>query len=853
MNDEATRLGAALADRYRIERELGAGGMATVYLAHDLKHDRDVALKVLHPDLAATIGIDRFLGEIRVTANLQHPNILPLFDSGSAEGQAYYVMPYVNGESLRDKLSREGQLPLSEAIKIASGIAAALDYAHNRGVIHRDIKPENILLQGGQPVVADFGIALAVTAAGGQRLTQTGLSLGTPQYMSPEQAMGEKTLDARTDIYALGVVAYEMLAGEPPFTGPSTQAIIAKVLTERAKPVTALRERVPAHIARAVDQAIERLPADRFRSAHEFAEAIEAPNTTAAEITLPRTVRRRRWPLGAAAIIGLVLGTAAMYFARPAERHAAELTHHRLTFDGRSTVPEISPDGRYVAYVAGECDDGPVCSGDVVVRELPVGQPQVLARGVSGLGMLRWNADASQLAFNGTLPVGSGVFIVLRSGGAPRLVGPKAGALGFYSAKDIYSFDAGTDLVRIIDVASGAVRDSVRLAGRMANLDWSLASGEFLAARADAPTHLAILSPQGAILDTVIVTTAVYPRWRISGASILYWAEDGSEVVLVERDVAGGRRFTTESRVLQRGVPPLNETASSARDGRLLIGRVPSNDNLWTFDLSVPGSKPTRIGMAPESYFTSPHLSRDGKRVAYSTFDLQGLNAYVISSDGGEPNALTHAESGTQVVQAISHDGAQAFIRSLSGDRQVLTAVDIATGRQRRIDSTTFLSTTSLSPVGQLGNGQVVFTTRGQLFRVDSASGKVMSIVKVGGTLRQVAPDGNRLVIYGDDPVEAALYVVDATSGTVSKIATLPRPLGLVIGWGKDGFLYLPKQTSTGFEIWRMPDTGGAPMRFATLPVRCWPSGVDVAVDAKRAACYATDMFPDIWLLDSHP
>src|SRR4249919_1046221 len=200
------RLSIALADRYRIERELGQGGMATVYLAHDLKHDRKVALKMLHPDLAATIGVDRFLSEIKVTANLQHPNILGLFDSGVADGQAYYVMPYVDGESLRDRLSRETQLPVADAITIATGVATALEYAHARGVIHRDIKPENILLQSGQPVVADFGIALAVQQAGGQRLTQTGMSLGTPQYMSPEQAMGDRTLDARTDIYALGAI-----------------------------------------------------------------------------------------------------------------------------------------------------------------------------------------------------------------------------------------------------------------------------------------------------------------------------------------------------------------------------------------------------------------------------------------------------------------------------------------------------------------------------------------------------------------------------------------------------------------------------------------------------------------------
>src|SRR5512138_1584100 len=222
----------AIGDRYRIEREIGAGGMATVYLAHDLRHDRNVALKVLKPDLGAVLGVERFLSEIKVTANLQHPNLLPLFDSGEAEGLLYYVMPYVEGESLRSRLDREKQLPIDEAIRISVAIANALEYAHNHGVIHRDLKPENILLQSGQPVIADFGIALAVSKAGGSRITQTGLSLGTPAYMSPEQATGDRVIDARSDIYSLAAVTYEMLVGDPPHTGSTVAAVIAKVLTE---------------------------------------------------------------------------------------------------------------------------------------------------------------------------------------------------------------------------------------------------------------------------------------------------------------------------------------------------------------------------------------------------------------------------------------------------------------------------------------------------------------------------------------------------------------------------------------------------------------------------------------------
>ncbi|HEX7123591.1 MAG TPA: serine/threonine-protein kinase, partial [Gemmatimonadaceae bacterium] len=218
--DPVATLRTALADRYEVERQIGVGGMAIVFLARDLRHGRPVALKLLRPELAAVLGVERFLSEIRVTANLQHPHLLPLFDSGEVDGLLYYVMPYVEGESLRQRLDREKQLPVDEAIRLAVTVAGALDYAHRHQVVHRDLKPENILLHDGQPVVSDFGIALAVTNAGGTRVTQTGLSLGTPQYMSPEQAMGERVIDSRSDVYALGAVTYEMLVGEPPFTGP---------------------------------------------------------------------------------------------------------------------------------------------------------------------------------------------------------------------------------------------------------------------------------------------------------------------------------------------------------------------------------------------------------------------------------------------------------------------------------------------------------------------------------------------------------------------------------------------------------------------------------------------------------
>ncbi|MDX2207828.1 MAG: protein kinase [Gemmatimonadales bacterium] len=339
-------LRASLADRYTLERELGQGGMATVYLAHDLKHKRKVAIKILKPELAAVLGAERFVQEITTTAALQHPHILPLFDSGAvvvdtARGDPaalatlggggalptthlYYVMPFIDGETLRAKLDRETQLGLDEAIGITADVADALEYAHSQGVIHRDIKPENILLANGRPMVADFGIALAVSAAAGGRMTETGLSLGTPHYMSPEQATAEKEITGRSDIYSLASVCYEMLAGQPPHLGGSAQQIIMKIIAEPAQPVTQLRRSVPGHVAAALATALEKLPADRFATAKSFKEALRNPGYTAANHGANHSdgVGTRRWvtdprSLAVSGVAAVALAAAGWQATRP--------------------------------------------------------------------------------------------------------------------------------------------------------------------------------------------------------------------------------------------------------------------------------------------------------------------------------------------------------------------------------------------------------------------------------------------------------------------------------------------------------------------------------------------------------
>jgi Tol biopolymer transport system component len=407
MTSLAERLARSLAGRYAIEREVGEGGMATVFLARDLRHDRQVAIKVLREDVAQGLGAERFLREIRTTATLSHPHIVPLHDSGDAGGIVFYVMPYVEGESLQDRLDREGQLSVAEAIRIACDIASALDYAHRHGVVHRDVKPANILLHEGRALVADFGIALALEGSdGGVRLTESRVSIGTPQYMSPEQAMGEKRITGRADIFALGAMLYEMLAGEPPFTGDSAQTVIAKMMTTSPVPIRELRPAVPVHVAEAISRALEKVAADRFGTAAAFAEALEARDGDgplgSGSSSGTRAAWRPRWRV-AAAILVIALaafgGAAAARIVGGArtppprvERATLPLPPDQLLFIGGYPL-DISRDGRYLVYVGDDSGKSRLflrSLADTITQSLP---------GTAGASTPFFSPDGDWIAF----------------------------------------------------------------------------------------------------------------------------------------------------------------------------------------------------------------------------------------------------------------------------------------------------------------------------------------------------------------------------------------------------------------------------------------------------------------------
>ena len=412
------QLNTALSGRYRVERRIGEGGMATVYLADDLKHDRKVALKVLKPEVAGVIGAERFLAEIKTTANLQHPHILPLFDSGEAESHLFYVMPFMDGESLRARLQREHELPVEDAVRIASNVAEALDYAHRKGVVHRDIKPANVLLVDGQPVVADFGIALAIGAAGGGRLTQTGVTMGTPDYMSPEQTTGDHDVGPSTDIYALGCLLYEMLCGEPPFRAPTAQAVLLKIMTEEAPTVDTLRKSVPANVKAVVAKALEKLPADRFHDAGEIPGALADPGFThggSPTGAMGSGARRWSWVTTAFATLSVVLAFVALW-ALPGDdptvsRFSINLPPGQSLATATGSRVSMAPDGRAFAFLGQVEGEG---ASRIWIRDLDRLDATPLP-GTEDAFSPSFSPDGRSLAFRR----GSSVMTLDRDGGPP--------------------------------------------------------------------------------------------------------------------------------------------------------------------------------------------------------------------------------------------------------------------------------------------------------------------------------------------------------------------------------------------------------------------------------------------------
>ena len=852
------RLTASLADRYRIEREIGAGGMATVYLGEDLRHQRRVAVKVLRPDLSAIVGAERFLNEIRVTANLQHPHILPLYDSGAADHLLFYVMPFIEGESLRQRIGREKQLPIDDAVRIAREVASALDYAHRQGVIHRDIKPENVLLQDSTALVTDFGIALAVSKAGGTRLTETGLSLGTPYYMSPEQATGDRALDARTDVYSLGAMLYEMLTGDPPFTGSTSQAVIAAVMTEEPRDVASRRPRVAPHVAEAVHRALEKMPADRFPSAAEFARALEGPAaTTGRFVSAPARRVRRSWMPAALGAAGVVVGLAAARLLFPA--HEIRETRTRLTFTGNAISPAVTNDGHWLAYIRGTCRrSGAACDGDLVVQELPRGLPSVVVAGASGLVNPTWSPDGANLLVY-MRPAGGvgGLYVVLRSSGLARKVADDVDVYDFADDRTAAYWRRGTRAIRLVDFSSGEVRDSIVIGdGR-----WVLNSLSFNPVTHDliafsgilgSRFHQGIADRRGRILDT------------LNGPGGGGWDPDGRHLIQVEVDAqsmlrlvripvtSAGRRSGRPVEILS-GLRQDQLTGLAITPTGYVIGDAGVTTDVWAFSLNGPARRLTHSS----TWYLGPAISPDGKMVAYVKQDAWGANVYAVPTAGGAEKPAS-ADSGIRQVLAWSFDARRIsdVVLASAGSGAITEEVsDLATGQRHPIQLEAGLVVVDWLPNGNAlaaqisGRGLAVVDSTGRTVRPLPFPDTVS--VTSGFTL---SPDGADVALATTAAGGTRLLGMRVADGALRRIADIPQQTGVHIvleRWATDGYLYFSRVVGVGqAELWRLPARGGTLARAAALPVACTQGSISLSRDAKMGACLVSDDRPDLWLVE---
>ncbi len=642
------RLKANLADRYAIDGTIGHGGMATVYLARDLRHERHVAIKVLRPELAAILGAERFLNEIKVTAHLQHPHILPLHDSGEAAGFLYYVMPYVEGESLRAKLNREKQLAVNEALELTEAVASALDYAHRHGVIHRDIKPGNILVHDGQPMVADFGIALAVRAAGGPRLTETGLSLGKPQYMSPEQAMGDREVDARSDIYSLAAVLYEMLAGEPPHTGPTAQAVLAKVLTERARPSRQLRGTVPPLVEAALGKALERLPADRFATPSAFSDAVtgkvpeatwatRARGVSAAEPgTRSRLVALLPWAIAVAALFVAVwavrqLGDAPRVPVGRAEIALPDTAPVALIGSAPLATPRpalaVSPDGSHIAFV-GEWDG----ETHLYVRPLDEYESRLL-EGTRGAYHPFFSPDGQWIGFF----VGNELRKVPRLGGSAVTLATTPnphGAVWLSGERILVSPREGRSL-EIVDAAGGRIEEIDVSGTRPYSWPEALPGGDAVLVSGWAPGDMAVV-----VLATGETRLLGLRGWNpryLAGGYLLYVAGGGLWAVEFDSDELKvvGQPVSLPDAVSGWGVTH----AAISADG-MLVYAPGGYLAAWEFVWWRPDGVTEWLGLPPEPYGVFA-LSPTADRLVYTLPDESGANLWIYDFRRGSVERLT--------------------------------------------------------------------------------------------------------------------------------------------------------------------------------------------------------------------
>ncbi len=851
----------ALSDRYVIQRELGAGGMAVVYLAHDRKLDREVALKVLRPELGAVLGSERFLTEIKISARLDHPHILTLIDSGDADGFLYYVLPYVRGESLRDKLNREQQLSIDEAIAITKQVASALDYAHRQGLVHRDIKPENIMLQEGEAMLTDFGIALAVKEAGGNRLTQTGLSLGTPQYMSPEQATGDRGIDARSDIYSLASVLYEMLAGEPPVTGATAQAMIAKLMTEKPAHLRTLRDTVPQGVEDAVTKALAKTPADRFGTAEEFARALDRglmPTTGTTAVAAPAKRRTTLLLAGAAVIVTAgAIGAWAMRGRSAAEGRQASLgTKTQLTVSGGIYRPAISPDGKQLAFATRHCA-GADCTYSVVEQDVGGTTTRSILDGATAIYDLHWSPDRRNLVFEGTVGGRYGSYLLSALGGAPRFL--TSGAAAFYSDGDslLIGSTNSQDSIYWVGIAGldGVVHDSVAVHGkgqRLAALSAIPGTRWILTLIIQAPHGLwQVIGRHGKVADHVVNACTCGGIGTLDAVWLTRAGDAvGESVVRIALDPKTGHLSTQQDTM----VTGIFTNVSVTADGKKMVMDQGTVDyGIWatTLPALLDGklSEDHRIARASNSVlgFVSPDGNRLILRRVVPTDGGHTAARYSMRPFGGSTETPLPGTGKIRDVNWVDSTSV-AEISSKQDGSTHLAVVDVRTGAERNGFDLPDSVVTDAEP---LPDGWAwIPVARDRLLIEQHGARRTIPLPAWYASINQVVTDPahGRAFVLGWNRTTAdtlGVFAVNLADGAATRWGAAFAEYGGIMPLDGGGVVFEVESTDGSIDLHRL--TGPGTMeRIGSPPVPLF--FVTVSADLKRAVAVQRSYNADAWM-----
>jgi tRNA A-37 threonylcarbamoyl transferase component Bud32 len=873
------RLAAALADRYAFERELGQGGMATVYLADDEKHGRKVAIKVLRPELAATIGPERFLREIRIAAQLQHPHILPLLESGEAEGFLYYVMPYVEGQSLRDRLARQGELPVHEAVKLLAEIVDALSYAHGRGVVHRDVKPDNVMLSGRHALVMDFGVAKAVSEASGRnQLTTAGVALGTPAYMAPEQAAADPNLDHRVDIYAIGVMAYELLAGRPPFVGGTPHQVLAAHMTQVPDPLSRYRPGISPALEAAVMRCLAKRPADRFQSADELLAQLEPLVTPSGGMT-PTSTRQiegwkpegrpRRW-MGVAA--AAVAGVAVLAWAlRPSggRQSAVQLDRAQLTFTGNASAPSLSPDGKRLAFVDRQCDSAGLCTQSVVIQDLGGAGSARILTGALAIWETEWTADGRHLLVGGYFADGWGNFSVPSLGGERRRLGQGDAQLIGNGDTTLITWKLPGDSVawlRRVATADGTVYDSVPLrspGSEFPDIDMT-SDGGWLAIYAESDARvsnrglLSIADRSGRVRDSVafshdrVFGVRVLPGTRSIAVFVASEGAPGTDVVVYRFDASG--RIEADADTVLRRVEGV--IYGLGHRGELLLLSGTREFSVWSFrwddhrrvELSLK-----RLALST-SLNVSGSISPDGQRIFLVRDVVRGgrltRQPSVMPSDSGPERLL----GSPMPLEDWDWSLRDVIVAVREGDSVVVGSLNPDNGQFRRLRA---FNGDAIQTLEALPSGGFLYfpPLRNRIHRVLAPGLRDTSFAVPRGMSfvmgMEPSPDGRMVALAGLSDLETDSLVVSIMSlvdGSSRRIAAFTGDSPDTPRWLPDNTLIVPvRETEWTLSLYRLPVDGGAMVRIG--PVPRVPGSYRFAADGHRGILRALEANRDVHVI----